>query len=49
MKGEEIDKILKEISSLRQRAQGAIEAGAKKWLDERILKVKEFMEGLSVS
>jgi len=49
MKGEEIDKILKEISSLRQRAQGTIEAGAKKWLDERILKVKEFMEGLSVS
>jgi uncharacterized protein YdcH (DUF465 family) len=48
-KGEEIDKILKEISSIMRRAQGMIEAEAEKTLDETILKVRKFIEELSAS
>ena len=47
MKGEDIDRVLEEISSVRQKAYSAIKVEAEKSLGEMLAKVEKFIEELS--
>jgi mevalonate kinase len=47
VKGEDIDRVLEEISSVKQKAYDAIKVEVEKSLGEMIAKVEKFIEELS--
>jgi hypothetical protein len=47
VKGEDIDRVLEEVSSIRQKAQDIIKVEMEKSIDGMILKVKKFLEELN--